>query len=64
METLLSTILEALAEPAVSYIGLGYDRTIGIRTGMCSYEALDNDSVTTLCSLEQLRARRFVPHPL
>ena len=34
MENLLSTILEALAEPAVSYIGLGYDRTIGIRAGM------------------------------
>ena len=33
MEKLLSTILEALAEPAVSYIGLGYDKTIGIRAG-------------------------------
>ena len=33
MENLLSTILEALAEPAVSYIGLGYDKTIGIRAG-------------------------------
>ena len=34
MENLLSSILEALAEPAVSYIGLGYDKTIGIRAGM------------------------------
>ena len=35
MENLLSAILEALAEPAVSYIGLGYDKTIGIRAGLC-----------------------------
>ena len=35
MENLLSAILEVLAEPAVSYIGLGYDKTIGIRAGLC-----------------------------
>ena len=29
MENLLSAILDALAEPTVSFIGLGYDKTIG-----------------------------------
>lgn len=33
MENLLSAILEALAEPTVSYIGLGFDTTISIRAG-------------------------------
>lgn len=32
-ENLLSTILEALAEPTVSYIGLGYDTTASLSTG-------------------------------
>ena len=32
-ENLLSTILEALAEPTVSYIGLGYDTTVSLSTG-------------------------------
>ena len=32
-ENLLSTILEALAEPTVSYIGLGYDTTVSLNTG-------------------------------
>lgn len=33
MEHLLSALLDALADPTVSYIGLGYDATIGISTG-------------------------------
>ena len=32
-ENLLSAILEALAEPTVSYIGLGYDTTVTLSTG-------------------------------
>ena len=32
-ENLLSAILEALAEPTVSYIGLGYDSTVSLNTG-------------------------------
>ena len=32
-ENLLSAILEALAEPAVSYIGLSYDTTVRLSTG-------------------------------
>ena len=31
-ENLLSAILEALAEPTVSYIGLGYDSTVSLNT--------------------------------
>ena len=34
MENLLSAILEALAEPTVSYIGLGYDTAISINAGV------------------------------
>ena len=34
-ENLLSAILEALAEPTVSYIGLGYDSTVPLTTGQC-----------------------------
>lgn len=37
-ENLLSTILEALAEPTVSYIGLGYDSTVSLSTGESSIE--------------------------
>ena len=33
MENLLSAILEALAQPTVSYIGLSYDTTIDISSG-------------------------------
>ena len=33
METLLSAILEALAQPTVSYIGLSYNTTTDINTG-------------------------------
>ena len=32
-ENLLSAILESLAEPTVSYIGLGYDTTVSLSTG-------------------------------
>ena len=35
MENLLCAVLDALAEPEVSYIGLGYDKTISIRAGEC-----------------------------
>ena len=38
MEHLLSALLDALADPTVSYIGLGYDATIGISTGKCFFE--------------------------
>ena len=34
MENLLSTILEALADPTVSYIGLGYDTDVSINAGI------------------------------
>lgn len=34
MENLLSAILEALAEPTVSYIGLGYDTSVSINAGL------------------------------
>ena len=37
MEHLLSALLDALADPTVSYIGLGYDATIGISTGKCRH---------------------------
>ena len=37
MEHLLSALLDALADPTVSYIGLGYDATIGISTGKCGH---------------------------
>ena len=33
MENLLSAIFEALAQPTVSYIGLGYDNSISINAG-------------------------------
>ena len=33
MENLLSAIFEALAQPTVSYIGLGYDNSISISAG-------------------------------
>lgn len=33
MEHLLSALLDALADPTVSYIGLGYNATIGISAG-------------------------------
>ena len=33
MEHLLSALLDALADPTVSYIGLGYDATVGISAG-------------------------------
>ncbi len=33
MENLLCAVLDALAEPEVSYIGLAYSRTIGINAG-------------------------------
>jgi len=32
-ENLLCAVLDALAEPEVSYIGLGYDKTIAISAG-------------------------------
>ena len=32
-ENLLSTVLEALSEPTVSYIGLGYDTNVSLNTG-------------------------------
>ena len=37
MEHLLSALLDALADPTVSYIGLGYDTTVGISTGKCKH---------------------------
>ena len=36
-ENLLSAILEALAEPTVSYIGLGYDSTVPLTTGQLDH---------------------------
>ena len=33
MENLLAAIFEALAQPTVSYIGLGYDNSISINAG-------------------------------
>ena len=41
MEHLLSALLDALADPTVSYIGLGYDTTIGVSTGKCRYSFLE-----------------------
>ena len=38
MEHLLSALLDALADPTVSYIGLGYDTTIGISTGKLGHD--------------------------
>ena len=43
MEHLLSALLDALADPTVSYIGLGYDTTIGINTGKFRHSNLEND---------------------
>ncbi len=65
MENLLSTILEALAEPAVSYIGLGYDKTIGIRAGrriptavslgyLCCIDCKQSMECCFICSTVQL----------
>ena len=48
-ENLLTAILEALAEPAVSYIGLGYDSTVPLATGR-----------TTLSTHVQYRCNRRI----
>ena len=35
MENLLCAVMEALTEPTVSYIGLGYDTSISLSAGEC-----------------------------
>jgi len=62
MENLLSAILEALAQPTVSYIGLGYDTSISINAAI--YNSEPDQRFSVLSEYLQMKTLVCLTHPM